>query len=259
MLSPQARWDELSRNEIIQSLEKGTSAAELFTTEQTAEARDRNSAVMCSDERVPGDEKGKIGLAGSLLLASDREIDSFVAHNRGSIDEITSHEGCGAAQLKFDELKKAGALPVGITTAKELAVTFAQRMAAKLGAEYRHVPKKEMKGELHDARMIWVDGTGTFRPYQIPKMPSHFISSGAGFGMSPEYVAKEVGVLASIAFGNHGFGERFNHEHPLNVLIAAKDEEQLRALKEAMEKKLPQYKDRIRYDGVVIGGQDVGN
>jgi hypothetical protein len=75
--------------------------------------------------------------------------------------------------------------------------------------------------------------------------------SGSAFGLSPEYMQKEIETLAKIVLGDHGFGKRFDKASPLYVVVSAKNQEQLEQLKRIAEKAAEQFDGRVAVDGFI--------
>jgi hypothetical protein len=242
-------WEESQRNVIIEALRNGQELSEIMkkiSNLDKAFSRPLDTLV-CSDERVPAGDGIKMGIAGQLILASEEESNNFVASYKGKIKTVTSHDGCGAAAVKFQDLKNKGDnVPDGVNNADELGIMHSRHLAEMLGAEYRHIPAAEMTGKVHNARAICVDGTGKFNPAVLKDMPAHFVCSGAGLGLSKEYNQAEIKILAGIATGSHGFGEKFNNENPLYIFISAKDQDQKSGLESMAKNALADFGDKIQ-------------
>lgn len=244
-------WEESEKNPIIKGLREGKKISELGGSLGSFQKLFESSpeTLGCSDGRI---EEHRLGGAGDFILASDGERERFISANKGKIKEVTSHEGCGAAGLKFEAMQEAGeALPDGVTNADELGIYYAKKLAEELGAEYRHIGAGEMTGNVHNERVIYFDGTGKFNPRALKEMPDGFISSGPKFGFSDEYCRKELSALSNIAFGHHGFGDKFTEESPLYIIISARDYEELTKLKQVAESAAKQFDGRVVVDGFI--------
>jgi hypothetical protein len=125
-------------------------------------------------------------------------------------------------------------------------------MAEKLEAEWTHIFKKEMSSEVHNARAICFDGTGKFNPAVIQDMPESFVCSAPGFGLSKEYCQAELKTLIEkVAFGSHGFGEKFTPENPLYVIVSAKDDKQLGEISGWAEEAVKEFDKRVEVKGFI--------
>lgn len=248
----QEEWERLNAHPVIRALNAGSPLEEIFTPTMLASARGASGLLACCDPRIPLEEGGKIALAGSLILATQEEIDAFVHAHGDKLREVSSHDGCSAAVRRFEELEREGALPPGVKDPRDLAIAFARELAARVQAPHRHFDWDELTARLNFARAIWVDATGRFQPHRLPGMPPHFLASAAAFGFPLDYVANEVAVLASIAMGPPGFGARFSAEQPLHVLCAAGDDEALQGLLAALRAALGAEAGRTCIHGLVL-------
>jgi hypothetical protein len=245
----QLLWEESQKSFIISSLREGKNLAEIISSIEDFEKTFAKvpETLGCSDGRIC---EHRFGGAGDFILASEEEREKFISENRGKIKEVTSHSGCGAAELKFKAIEEAGEqLPEGVETPDDLGINYAKDLAKKLGANYRHIKAQEMSGELHNERVIYFDGTGKFNPGVLSEMPAGFISSSPKLGFSEEYLRNELSVLANIALGDHGFGDKFNQENPFYIIVSARDDEELAELKKVAESAAEQFGGRIVVDG----------
>lgn len=242
-------WGESEKNFVVNSLKSGKKLSDIIPRIKNFESAfaEIPESLGCSDGRIC---EHRFGGAGVFILASAEEQEKFAEKNKGKIKEVTSHEGCGAAKIKFDAIKEAGEqLPVGVKTANELGIFYAKKMADILKAEYRHIKAEEMSGKLHNERAIYFDGTGKFNSGALSEMPAGFISSSPNFGFSEEYCRNELIALANIALGDHGFGEKFNKENPFYIFVSAENEEQLEKLKEIAQRAAENFNGRVAVDG----------
>jgi hypothetical protein len=247
----QKLWEESEQLEFIKDLKAGKSMAEIMNQPDTAKAfAEKSEELGCSDGRIC---EHRLGGAGNFILASDVEREKFILENKGKIKVVKSHDGCGAAGIKFKQMVGAGeSLPVGVTTADELGIYYCKKLAEALGAEYEHTSTQEMSGAVHNERAIYLDGTGVINPKALAKLPAGFICSGPALGASPEYQEVELGELAKIAFGDHGFGNRFNKNNPLYITVSAKDQKQLAELQKIAERAANNFGGKIKVDGFTI-------
>lgn len=251
----EALWRESQKNFILNLLRQGQNMQEImeslpgFKEAFTSELDE----IDCSDERVPAQSGKKIGLAGQLILAGEDEINSFIERHKGRIKKVNSHDNCGAAGLKYAEMVQKGeALPEGVTDGDSLGVCHSKSFAEKLGAEYNNIDKDEMTGDIHNARAICFDGTGRFNPSLVKEMPVCFVCSAPGFGLSDNYCKTELATLiGKVAFGSHGFGDRFTGENPLYIFVSAKDKKDLKRLMEVAEEGIKEFGERVKVEGFV--------
>jgi hypothetical protein len=245
-------WEK-SETEVIRRLNAGEKMGGIIASmgERVKEAFAKASLGLgCSDGRI---KEHRLGGAGDFILASPEEREKFIGENNGKIKEVTSHDGCGAAGLKFKAMQEAGeALPEGVITADELGIYYAKKLAEDLGAEYRHISAEEMAGGIHNERVIYFDGTGKINPRALKEMPAGFISTGPKFGFSEKYCQRELSELSKIAFSHHGFGDKFTKENPLYIIISASDEEELVKLKQVAESAAKQFDGRVAVDGFIV-------
>jgi len=158
--------------------------------------------VRCIDEGTPGG----IHFAGSGILADFEDAVAWM--QAAAVDGVTSHTGCGAANLYAQRSGR------DLSEAEKLGIEHAQRIAAALGVPYRgHITKLKRPPEYHDARVIYVDDTGTFDSDRSSGLPRGLLISRAH--LNPAYALQEVEVAISITLGDHGFGERFTPASPL--------------------------------------------
>ena len=169
--------------------------------------------LCCMDEGVA---QGDMRSAGSGILTEGPEREAFIAKLKAAgVKDVTSHEGCGAAGLYKEKH--------GITdmTVDEVAIEQAKRMAEELDVPYKgHVTELDRPKEFHNARVVYLDGTGRFNPSRVSELPQGFVVSARY--MTPEQALSEVQLAIKIAFGEHGFGDKFSQDDPL-VVVAIGD------------------------------------
>ena len=241
-------WQESEKLPFIKGLKAGRSMAEVMAKFDSRKAfKDNPDELGCSDGRCQGH---RLGIAGNGILLSGKELDDFVHKNKGKITTVMSHEGCGAAAIKFKQLAEAGeSLPAGVATSDDLGIYHSRNLAKRLGADYGDTRACDMSGEVHNERAIYFDGKSRINPRALPELPAGFICSGPALGLGKEYMEKEIQTLAQIALGDHGFGERFNRENPLYVVVSAETEQQLEELKRAASKAAEKFDGRLAVDG----------
>ncbi len=243
-------WQKSEQLPFIQGLKRGKLMEEIMAQLDTKKAFEKEPEELgCSDGRCT---EHRCGVAGDLILASEDEVAEFVRRNKGKIRVVKSHDGCGAAAIKFKQIQEAGEfLPIGVTSSDQLAAHFSKELAEKLGAEYAHTSAAEMSGPVHNERAIYLDGTGKFNPGALKELPAGFMSSGKALGLSSDYIQKEIETLASIALGDHGFGQRFTKDNPFYVVVSAKDEDQLGLLMHVATKAARGFDGRVEVRGFI--------
>jgi len=250
----QKLWEQSEQLKFIKDLKDGKSLAEIMKQLDLAKAfAESPEELSCSDGRIiTPEDQPRFGGAGNFILAPDAEREKFILENKGKIKVVKSHDGCGAAAIKFKQMIEAGeTLPQGVTNADELGIYCSKMLAEKLGAEYEHTSAREMSGAVHNERAIYFDGTGKFNPGALAELPAGFMCSAPALGLSREYCQEEMATLARIALGDHGFGKRFNQENPLYIVVSAKDSEQLADLKQIAEQAAGQFDGQIKVGGFI--------
>lgn len=238
-------WEEESKNEILQRLKQGESLQLIMNSMENLDEAFENTpdTLICSDGRVSVSNGTKIGIAGQGILLSPEQYEKFVGQYKGKIKKVGSHSECGAAGVY--------AKAHGINNSDRAGEEFTRKLAEDLGAEYFHIDPFQFKCSHHNERAIVLDATGMFCPEKIGAMPAHFLSSGAGMGLDEEYVGKEIEILSGIAFGGHGFGDRFTEENPFHIFISAQNERQRDRFIEIARKALSKFGNRVKIDGFI--------
>ena len=201
--------------------------------------------IACSDDRVKTYGGRKIGLAGQLILASEAEKQKFIRAYRRRIPNVSAHSFCGAGKHQYD---KGGYdnLSDYANSSDQYAILESKSLALSLGSNFFYF---DIPDTLHDARALIVDGTGLFNPACLGKIiPSHFLSSAPGFGLSNEYCLYEWKLLADIAFA-HGFGKLFSARDPFYIFISARDKRQMDELIELATDVAGIYKNKVKVHG----------
>lgn len=189
--------DDLLKGKTFQALFEG-----LPNRLQAFQLKDTN--LRCIDEGCPGG----LHMAGSGCLY-ERAAEDL----KGKITGIWTHESCGAAKLYVESKKIDTKDPDSVADAE------AKKLADKLGVPYHgRIPLSEMKRPptLHDARVIYYDGTGKWEPTQVPGLPKGFMISRKLIS-DPGYAKAEVEVAIGIAMGDHGLGHQFTGKSPLYI------------------------------------------
>ena len=215
--------------------------------------------LCCSDGRVELDlseKEGKLATAGQCILYSEAELEEFIIKNKGGIKKVSSHFGCGAAKVKFDQMIADGiTLPEGVTTSDELGIYFTKNLAERLEADYDHIGKEDLCCPVHNERVLVV-GPKNFDPTKIKDFPAHFSSASIDLNKNPDYVKQEIEILSGIATGEHGFYERFTAENPFYILAVAKDQTELDNLEKLTSDLVNSSNGRIKFSGSIIPNRE---
>lgn len=165
--------------------------------------------VCCMDEGEA--EAGDVRSAGPMCLLDEGEAEKNIKEH--GLTGLYSHDGCGAAGL----YAKNNSLPAD--QADEIVREKTEKLAQRLGLEHRHIAKTEMKRpvDFHNARMIYVDGTGKFQFTESKDLPRSFVVSPAYFPMPT--AMNDLAIALSIAFGSHGLGDKFTAAEPLVITV----------------------------------------
>ncbi|MFH1232771.1 MAG: hypothetical protein V1651_02820 [Patescibacteria group bacterium] len=167
--------------------------------------------IGCIDEGI----FRRIPLAGSgCLFLTREEILGFIEKRK--VDIITSHENCGAALVwaKRENPNK----DITQEQADELLKNYIADIAKEAKITFKYIIAEEMKRpkEYHPARMIFFNNVKDYYPSGIKKIPLSF--SIERFTMhQKDNVKKRLKLAINIAFGDHGFGEKFTKEEPLII------------------------------------------
>ena len=242
-------WFESRSNEVISRLNNGDRLEDILNSFPDFKEYFRElDTIDCSDGRVLDGKK--IGLAGSGILLSPEDRVSLIARLKGKIKLITTHTDCGAAALKFKSLNSEE-IPAGITSSDEYGSWRGRELAEALGCEHKYIEMEQMASEYHNEVALVLDGTGEFDSTNLPGFPAHFVCTGAGLGLSPEYLRSEVEILTGIALGDHGFGSRFDATNPFYIMVAAKDESDLKRWEEIAQQASEKYSNRVEIKGFI--------
>ena len=175
----------------------------------------------CMDERLR--QAGHVfamRCAGCDCLYIDRfnkQIDQFTQLTGCRVVGGCSHEGCGAAALvgrDAVELAKEACTAAAIPYTGHVDVAPADHHTA-VGLAY-----------------IGDDLTGALD--QLPAMPSMFVNSRNAF-LDPEDVLAEAQVGINIAFGPHGYGDRFRPDNPFVLLAIGRTEQSTAQMAEELQ------------------------
>ncbi|MBU6389207.1 hypothetical protein KGQ71_01690 [Patescibacteria group bacterium] len=218
---------------VVQSM---PDAAKLF--------RSSTCIIKCIDEGVPGDG---LHMAGSGILRSSEAVRDMV--QKANAEGVTSHTGCGAAQLLFTETYGHAPTPGELDA---FAEEKARAIAGLCGIPYTgQIGVLSRPPELHIARIVYYVSSADFDHTVGNILPPGFTVSRRYMGL--EDALDETALGVNIAFGHHGFGDLISADAPF-VLCAVGDptdpnlgEDQLRKELKAVQEQFPQG--RVIIDG----------
>jgi hypothetical protein len=200
--------------------------------------------VVCIDEGTTGG----IRIAGAGILLGAKETIEMLRELE--IQTVHSHDGCGAAALAAKEAGKY------LDEPDRYGQEFAAEVAEALGAKHHHIRRDQLRRPqtMHDATVVYYSGVKAFNPARHKDLPKGFtiIRAIHNHGPSKKTAADEVAVACQIAFGAHGFGDRFTPDNPLIIVPIGnphRDELSVERLKEELEPVVEQYGDRVLVSG----------
>ncbi|MFB6225893.1 MAG: hypothetical protein ABEJ02_00915 [Candidatus Paceibacteria bacterium] len=195
-------------------------------------------AIRCIDDGTPGG----IHLAGSGILLSLEEAGRIISEIT-EVDGIYSHENCEIAALEAERVDYEGSVDeLSEKAAKELAAEVNIPYLGEISADNMSRPV-----DFHSARAIYYDGTGDFDWSQVEGLPTGFTISRKY--IYSDYAKEELGICIDIAFGERGFGARFDSETPLLIVIFAENHEELEVMQQEIRDVTKHYdSDRIQID-----------
>lgn len=224
--------------------------------------------VVCMDEGTAHKDYGgesKFCMAGSgILFPANSEEERIQKVAKMFIDlgisEVTSHGGCGAAGLAYkrDFPDAKSTTPEQI---EEYAKNWARKVAEEMGRlgheeNFGHIATEEMErpAEFHVARVVYYDCIGGFNPNKEIGLPMGFVIERKH--EPAEYAQEELKVAADIAFGHHGFGDRFSKDLPFVIIVLAASQDEVQNIKKQIEETLKENKNlkegKIKIDGAVV-------
>ncbi|MFB6182250.1 MAG: hypothetical protein ABEJ24_05145 [Candidatus Magasanikbacteria bacterium] len=198
-------------------------------------------AIRCIDEGTPGG----IHIAGSGILLSLEEAGRIISEIE-EVDGIYSHAYCGAAALEAENTGYDGdSDDLGSRAAKEIAAEVNLPYLGEITAEQMQRP-----ADLHTARAIYYDGIGGFDWSQVEGLPTGFIISRKY--LYSDYAREEMDISIDIAFGDLGFGNRFDSDNPLLIVLLAENKEELEIMQQEAKDVTKKYNsDRIQIETYV--------
>lgn len=209
----------------------------------------KKSRFVCMDEGTAHHccHSANFGLAGSGVLYPGawpervkKMSDLILAVG---INEITSHDGCGAAGIAFKQTPEAFLKKNQINTTDDFAFYWAAELTKAMHKKYpglvhhKHINAGAMARphEFHNAVCVWFNYTETFDPSRLgDKVPNGFLNEPGLLkkhdGVTGEkYALKELSLAIRIAFGDHGFGkDYFNQNNPFLIIIVENQSEKVK-------------------------------
>lgn len=226
----------------------------------------------CACMKFENDEN-IMGFAGSGILYPAKNWQERIQrvaellYQKG-ITNITSHDGCGAAGIAYKrDGEKEG---TGFDSSDEYGKKWSQDLTETLQKLYKtnnrpeeidhsHIAGKDMvrPESFHSARVVYFDATGNFNPGRVENIPKGFLIdygnevSLAKTEEEKEYPIEELKIALNIAFGSHGFGDKFNSDNPFIIVVEAKTQKELDEIKKQIEPVVYSYGEKVKIDGFI--------
>jgi len=203
--------------------------------------------LCCMDEGTPW---GRHGAGGFLLLPEEQLKSFFEKLHEAGITELTSHDGCGAAGLKYSGLSQI--------EADAMAADYIKKIAKENNFKYRHISAEEMKRPPngHIARVAYFDCSGKFRnPMAVNGLPRGFIIGEELEGQ--EAADNDIAIALKIAFGPHSLVKsKLTKDEPFIIVIMAESEKQVTETQNRLKKITEPYGDLVKFDNFIVDVQD---
>ncbi len=172
--------------------------------------------LRCIDEGTAGG----VHMAGSGILLNINRAEEIC--KKANVSGVYSHAECGAARIyaKRENLDEE--------ESDEFGIEWAKTLAEKLKVPYKgHIEIEKMvrPSGLHTAVAAYYDGTGKFDNSKIAGLPKGFVINRKY--LDSDYGKTELKTAIEIAFGSHGFSEKFNQETPFSVIVLGSEKETL--------------------------------
>jgi len=230
--------------------------------------------IICMDGRL--DETNKEGSVyvrdgGSGILRNTESVEKVAdGYVRAAMElgvgtiRLTSHGDCGAWVLSGKNQEEGEQF---YNNLRDIIYQKVKEADLPVEVVLENIPKddcnKEGKGLCfpHIERAAYYASVSSFNPQAVVGLPAGFVISREYF--EPDYAMANVAIAIKIAFGSHGFGEKFSDEQPFLLVAVADSKEKMeeskkeleRAKKEAIEKYLQNISDatkKILIVGVVV-------
>jgi hypothetical protein len=235
-----AEWEKLNKNLVIEALDSGRGIAE-FVTEIPGWAElfaHEPTCLECSDGRVCSGFKLALPGSGGVLLSEEGNaiLKKFIADKKLL---VTGHESCGAAAMAHPG-----------PDSDDYGYAKIKALAQETGNSYGEIHKEKFKFPNHYERCLVLDGVGGDWS-NWSEFPAQFVNSAPYFGLPDGDIENTTRALSGIALGDHGFGSRFDAEHPFYIIIAADSQTKLDHLTAVAQTAVEQFAERVKITGVV--------
>jgi len=241
-------WEESRNSSVVKALKNGISLQEIIDKQEIKKPLEKPERMVCSDGRCLHNGE-TFCMAGSGILLDGEEFKQLIK-DHGNIKCLTSHDGCGAAKIAFESYKEKKLLPENITTADEFAKWWTKSKAEEYGLDYQHISASEFNDSNHHEAGLMVDSTGMFNSELVDGLPNVFVSQSANC-TKDSYVRDEINILTSIAFSDHGFGQRITKEDPFYIFICAKNQTDKIRLTNIAQEAISSYGDKVVIEAFV--------
>jgi len=239
-------WKKSNEASVIVDLKNGLSLQDIIDKQKIIKPLAEPNKMVCADGRCQHNEE-TFCLAGSGILLPDEDFKQIIK-DHGNIKCLTSHDGCGAGKLAFENFKsQGGILPENVLTADEFAKWWTKSKALEYGLDYEHIGAEKFNDPNHHERGLLINSI-TFNPELIKGLPNVFVSDLASCSKD-DNVAKEISILTSIAFSDHGFGSRIKEQEPFYIFICAKNKTDQSRLTKITEAAVSNYGTKVRIEG----------
>lgn len=200
-----------------------------------------NTDLRCIDEGTAGG----IHLAGSGILLNINQAEEVC--KKAQVSGIYSHAECGAASIyaKRENLDEE--------ESDEFGIEWAKTLAEKLKVPYKghiEIEKMARPSGLHIAVAAYYDGTGQFDNSKIASLPKGFVIDRKY--LDSDYGKIELKTAIEIAFGSHGFGQKFNQETPFSVIVLGDNKEILETITNEAREVAASFGERIAVQLVLL-------
>ncbi len=181
-----------------------------------------------------------LNLGGSGILYPVEETVEMLKDK--NIEIISSHDGCGAAALAEKD-------PYTYTSKVVEKINDYRKKNGMQLVKHIHIPAENMTRDenFHEAVAVYYNfGDDIFDATRVVDENGNELL-GKGFTIdrghfNEENSLAELGISIDIAFGHHGYGDRFTKENPLTIVfIESKDNEE-------QEKAINFLKDRKEFN-----------
>jgi hypothetical protein len=181
-------------------------------------SKDSPFTIVCVDDGV--NTRKCVCLAGSGIFIQEHAA-RWLRHNGMRYDAVSYHPDCGACRAYVEQNNMEDDPYL-------VGKKWAQELAKQLNVDYIEVPEEQMTRPIgfHDARGLIIDGSARIQAHKYRKtLPPMFTCSYGAFPKEAQgYLLQEIEMICGIAFGPHGFSEKFTAETPFYVWIIGNNE-----------------------------------